>query len=688
MKIIERDIKHTTACIYYITLFFCYIFYSIWEQFIGFGGGDFDAAAAASYMSRLVNKMAYLKTFGALVQIIIVLSSVCLGVWLSKPLSAWGTKFQGHTRTMLYLLNSVVLFVSYNGFNTFYSDYGFNGISLSFINILFISFLTFLGAWYLTKYDAMNKPIISGYLNRIGVGIAYYLAWILITFMCAGEFLFLSDIDKAWTINIKTLSLFIMFMLWVRPFIDIVLVALEKRENSVDSYREKLLAKDNLIICVLMLIPLSIYFLLAYPAIESVDSVTAWGEIKNQTGYTYAFPIFVKIMWQIMYSIWPSLAIVTIFQCICWMVTVYMYLQLFAKRGMKKKLIFTIAFVSCAFTPFNLFVLMHSTNIYYVLAILWAMYLLIKYFDGDFNKYMWLIGMACCLALLPLTRNEGSIALAIILVISALNSVVCRKVLPFLAALIAMVLSLIVKGPVFDAFGTSSVSLNQNTGINILVNDITIATVHFGGKLSDESKAVLKEYASDDVIDSEWRNFDYESKEPAGVASFIKEKDLVFSVAKDAVIHNIPIAIRERLNKSENVWSITQYKDAVNARRSVNSKENESLLYKILFRVLYYPTFMIPILDILLYRSGVWLCFMLILSVYLIKNKRGEEILIYSPAIAHTIVLLLSLLWLCARHTWCINLTGMVLVALAFGCKRLPRKTEASKEGINYAQTI
>ncbi len=665
MAIIDKIKK---PIIRYLIILFCYLLYTGWEQFLGFGGGEFDSAAAASYFIRLIDKLAYLKRHDVSVQLVIILVSMGLGIGISTRLQVWVDKISEYEKTLLYLINAVVLFVSFNGFKTYYYDYGFNGISLSFINVFFVTTLTFAGAGYLIKYDSANVSIINGYKEHIGVKIAYYLMWIFITFMCAGEYLFLSDLNKAWTFNTKTLSLFIMFMLWLKPFIDYILVALEKRQLSFKTKSGRLSIKENAIVWGLMILPLGIYFLLAYPAIESVDSVGAWGEIKNQAGYTYGCPRFVKIVWQMLYSIWPSFAIVTIFQCVLWMLTVYMYLRLFAKRGMKKMVLYIIAFVTCAFTPFNLFVLMHSTNIYYVLAMLWAVYFFVRYFEGDVNKYLWIIGMSCCLVLLPLTRNEGTIALAIIVAFSFLYAVLKRKLLPGIATVIAVVLSLIVKGPVFDAFGASSVSLSNNNGINILINDITIATVHFDGNLSNESRTLLNKYASDEEIDAMWRNFDYDSVAPAKLSPFITNKSEVFPVAKDSIIHNIPIAIRERLNKSENVWNVTQYKDAVNARRSVNAKENESLIYRILFRVLYYPTFMIPVLDILLYRSGIWLCFMLILSVYLIKNKRGEEMLIYAPAIAHAIVLVLSLLWLCARHTWCINLTGMVLVALEFGC--------------------
>jgi len=662
-----EGLKKTTT--YFIAIISCYLFYSIWEQFAEFGGGDFNATAAASYLTRLVDNMAFLKAFDILIQIAIVLVSVCLGLWLSKPLLTFEKKLQGQTKILIYLVNAVILFVSYNGFETFYSDYGFNGISLSFVNVLFVAFLTFAGTWNLAKQDN-NIVIIRGYMEHRGVKIVYYLVWFFISFMCAGEYLFLSDINKAWTINIKTLSLFVMFMLWVRPLMDMVLVTLDKKAGSANLEHVQLSFKDNVIIWLLMIIPLGFYFVMTYPAIESVDSVVAWGEIKNQAGYSYGFPTFVKILWQILYTVWPSFAIVTVFQCLLWMLTVYMYLQLFAKCGMKKKLCFIIAFVSCAFTPFNLFVLMHSTNIYYVFAMLWTTYLFIRYFEGNFNKYLWIVCMACCLALLPLTRNEGTITLAIVVAFTTIYAVCRKKMVPSVATVIAVILSLIVKGPIFDAFGASSVSLSENSSINMLVNDITIATIHFDGKLNNESWELLSKYATEEEIDGMWTNFDYDSFASVKLYPFIDNKSEVIPVAKDAIIHNIPIAIRERLNKSENVWSITQYKDAVNARRSVNAKEHESLLYKILFRVFYYPTFMIPVLDILLYRSGIWLCFMLILSVYLIKNKHGEEMLVYAPAIAHTIVLLLSLLWLCARHTWCINLTGMVLVALIFGCGR------------------
>ena len=122
----------------------CYLCGQILQQFFSVTGSA--NAIEGSAESQLLTALDHLTLLGALTQHNVIVVLVVLGI---TALISWSIvrKFaqrmlSGKWYVLIYIWTYAVLFVSYDQFDSFYKNYGFEGVNLSFFNkMLFFSYL-------------------------------------------------------------------------------------------------------------------------------------------------------------------------------------------------------------------------------------------------------------------------------------------------------------------------------------------------------------------------------------------------------------------------------------------------------------------------------------------------------------------------------------------------------------------
>lgn len=665
--------------LFFIILFsiqICYLFGSLMEQIFGFAPEQQAEGSAGQTVANILLRLSSLNRYKGMIEgLIFVFVVVSVGLVFEKNSNLWRNIHVEKFYKWVYVWNYAVIFISYDHFKSMYNNYGIDSVDLSFINKLIIFGLTLLGVYFIEHDLLPNMHLLEKYINgKYKVGLLLVLLYV--SFACCGEALFLAQPDKAWNVTLQTVSIYLLMSFWVLPFVLEILFFLEAHKMiRLDHNIEKISRNDKIVIIGMMLIIYAIYFAVAYPGVLTADSIDGWNQIINCLPLTRKHPPMVKIIWLLVYKLTGSVAMVTVLQIMMWIWVVGTFLFYFIRKGMTVKTAKVIALLTSALTPYNLYVLTQLANFWYMITILWIVYFMLQFIDDiSYSKKKGsIIGLGIALAGIFLTRNEGKVVYIVVIIVLSIYALYKKCVGHLCSVIISMGVVLAISGPIFNSIGVLDVQSKSDDSVNMLVNDVTLATVYFNGNLSSESKETLQKYASLEEIAAMYYDYGYSCEADGKIAPMLENDDEVWSVAIDSIIHNIPIAFRERLNKSENVWNIIEPFGAKQSLRSIGVAsndlglhENRNILYAIFMQLLYYPTFMFCVFDILFYRAGIYVCLLVVFSLYWLANRRRKMLLIILPVIAHVIVLLLSLVWPIARHTWIIILVTWIMMGYEF----------------------
>jgi hypothetical protein len=150
------------------------------------------------------------------------------------------------------------------------------------------------------------------------------------------------------------------------------------------------------------------------------------------------------------------------------------------------------------------------------------------------------------------------------------------------------------------------------TGIvesNSYISSTNWSIAYYGGDLGEETK----------LYNSSYEGFNEGEYNPYTCPDKTLNTDLIQKTFLYGLKHNVPEFIRDRFNRSDNVWDITNAENVHNAREITGIVDNEYRIIRheniltILFVKLLYPiTIAIPVLDVVLYRSGIWIAMALV----------------------------------------------------------------------------
>lgn len=652
----------------------CYLCGQILQQFFSVTGSA--NAIEGSAESQLLTALDHLTLLGALTQHNVIVVLVVLGI---TALISWSIvrKFaqrmlSGKWYVLIYIWTYAVLFVSYDQFDSFYKNYGFEGVNLSFFNKMLIFLLSLWAGRFLLRLTQEQKKMCQDYLiGKNGVFFVIVLAYI--TFACCGQKLFLSLQTVPWNINLITLSVFTLFAYWLVPLLFGVLNFLETRKiRKTQPLSGKNLQREKAIIFVGLVLIWGIYWLISYPAVITLDGIDAWREVMQGGTFTTAFPAVIKVVWRALYRIVPTVGVVSVLQIVLLAAVTTTYMGFFMEKGLSVVRARIIAFVFAIIPSTCLYVITHGSNIYYTIFILWLTLFMIRLVDDKayFKKKPWAcVGLGLAIAGTYLCRKEGFAVAILIMVFLAAMAIRYRAYSVFVSILLATVLLSMTSKAVYNSNVAYDDMQISNQGGTSLINDVTLATLYFHGDISEEDLDIISRYANIEDVAAKYTDFQYDTTTGQLLGAYLDDADQVNGIASRCIFKNLDIAFRERLNKSECVWNVINAEGAYLDRCSRGIVENDlglvasdTILTKLVQTILYFPTFMFCVSDIFLYRSGIYVCILLALALYWIKNHGSDRLWYLVPIAAHFVVMLLVLLWSCSRHTWSINLMAAAVI--------------------------
>lgn len=663
----------------------CYLFIFIWANLCYLCGqllqqlfsvtGSVNAIEGSAE-SQLLNTLDQMKLFKILEQhnviMLLVVAAVSALIAFAIVWRCGSKLLKTKWYVFLYAWTYAILFISYDQFDSFYKNYGFEGIDLSFFNRLIIFLMSLYACAFLLRLSREEKKVLQEYFSgKNAVFFAIVLSYV--TFACCGQRLFLSSQAVPWNINLITVSIFVLFAYWLVPLFLILLNFLETKGIKIVSNRtEEKPGKKKAAIFIGLVFIWGIYWLISYPAVITLDGLDAWREVMAGGTFSTSFPAVIKVVWRALYHIVPAVGIVSVLQILLLAGIVTAYMGFFMQKGLSFKRTALIVAVFAILPSTCLYVITHGSNIYYTICILWVTLYFIRFVDDKEyfkkNKWAW-IGFGIAIAGTYLCRKEG-FAVAIIIIAFLVLMAIRYKAYPvFAAILLAGILISTTNRMVYNSDVAYDDMQVSNQGGTALLNDVTLATLYFHGNISEEDLNIIQKYANIEDVAAKYTDFQYDTTTSEVLGKYMDDSERVNKIAFHCISNNLDIAFRERLNKSECVWNVINAEGAYLDRCSRGIVENSlglearnTVLTRFVQTILYFPTFMFCVSDVFLYRTGIYVCILLVFALYWIKNHKSDRLWYLVPIAAHFVVMLLVLLWSCSRHTWSINLMATAVI--------------------------
>ena len=178
-----------------------------------------------------------------------------------------------------------VIFVSYGEFPNDYTDFGFSGLDLSFLNRAYL-FGFGLFSCLCVRYLWERREVLEKPFSRNGFRILWTLVSLWIAFSFVGKPLFMPFGRTPWSVNPLTVTVFIMFLLWIQPFSGAVLVFLSGAAKQGGSGKQKTTLRKASFRTVIKYFAVfsvtwGLYLIACNPGNISLDAVVAWSEISE-----------------------------------------------------------------------------------------------------------------------------------------------------------------------------------------------------------------------------------------------------------------------------------------------------------------------------------------------------------------------------------------------------------------------
>lgn len=568
-------------------------------------------------------------------------------------------KHKSRICTIASLLAYAVIFVSFDGLRSNYTSYDYRWLNLSFLNQILLFLIALVIACsipFLSTHSLLKK-----YRTRANY-IAMSLLAVYISFACIGTSLFFTG-QEVWSVSFKKIYIFLLFAFWVFPAEALVLFFLEKLSLKVSggSFGEKPERKKRrrvffgifLLLCVIW----GIWLIACNPANTHVDTYSMLKEVIEGDHFTDWHPVLNKVFMWLCYQVIPHISFMVVVQILCFSAVCSLFFTFLWEKGIKYRTIVIFSVIFGMLPSNGLMVTTLLSNTIYTISVLWLMYLLVRLLDQIeyYQKWRNVFALGFALFCVNFSRNEGFIVTVMTFLAVVWISVLKKKFRVISSIAVFILAALLFKGPVYQHFHVTQMT---ESATMTPFADMVMATVHFGGNLSEETKEELWKYGPETAWIAEYN--DYAVNDCDLYWDFVKDKR-VGSFAGEAILKNLDIAFRIRLTKSAFVWDVTEPVDAHTARcvrENISNQfgyERKDNIVTLLLTKLYYPvTIMIPPLDIFLYRSGIYIILTLLCMIYLCSRKKGLYCTMYLPMIGVGASQLAAACWQGYRHVWVI----------------------------------
>ncbi len=527
-----------------------------------------------------------------------------------------------------------------------------------------------------------KKQYVRELADRPAKRVLLYLLYGYAAFALVGQRIWVYPLDVR--IHMAGLFVFAVTICWFVPVIDSLLYGLEKAGRLVSGGGGRNW-QFGLLCTVLLLLPAFCNLFANNPGMSSPDTAyTMINSAKQLYGMYDWHPAFYCMVLRAIQKVSDTTYAVIAVQYFFWAYVMNELLLYLRKRGMREGVLIGLA----GFSGFNAANLLHLNTIWkdipYTLSLLWVFVILLKLsWEPEAYRRKWYIYLEFIAAMtgVCLYRKNGMVSFAIIII--AALAVLRTNARVWIAAVLAVVSVLVIKGPVYDYF---EVIDSGRHGLYIGLGQDILGAYYSGGEVSEDTLAMITEMTggSNDgyPYTPTWSRAAYDvDVEPV---EFIR-------LYIDTFVKNPILLTRAVIDREDLLWDIFRGKDTTigcvnfigtedaDTRFSWNEyypKRRYVSLYTEMAAATDY-TAATQWIDAIEWRSGLFTLLGLTALLYLIfRRGPGRYLLLLAPMAGQIMSLLLSTGWSDFRYFWPLNLLNMAWIMV------VPAATAGWDEGL------
>lgn len=531
----------------------------------------------------------------------------------------------------------------------------------------------------------MNEIIYNKHLkkyNKISFKIAIVLIAIYTAFAWKGHELFFRV--SYISLNFKTICILLSLTIWLMPLIVLFIIFLEKlSQDTYNKFNTELHRQNESIwlICLICIIcSMLVYQIIFFPANMTPDSIDQWAQAIGDRQLNDWHPVVYTLMMRLLINIWKSPAIISLAQIVFFALVGATCLNIIYKKGINKKILILFAIIFPLIPSNGNTLITIWKDIPYTISLLWSTYILCQIVE---QKNNFLRSKLNCLNLIlnlisvALFRHNGIVVLAIIAIglVSVFKQLQRIKVIVLLAIVIGLVQ--VIKGPIYGELNVTGVA--PGTKYCAMTNDM------IGVLVSDEEKVELK--TKEYLLSLASLDTHYNTYTPFNFDEYIfNQPDVLNKMGQQEVgnyIHHYlntfieaPLLLMQnRLNGMELMWNISQAPGSFNYRGdfgSIYQNEynlvNQSTEISNFLRDVLHKSYQNPLLDSLIWRTGIYIVALLIIGLFLYLNRK-ELLIIFLPLLGNILSLGMSMYHQSYRYVWFIFVIFWFILSIAITVK-------------------
>lgn len=532
-----------------------------------------------------------------------------------------------------------------------------------------------------------KQSYLSTNIDSLWKKVLLYLLYLYAAFALVGQRIFIYPL----TVKLTAAGFFVfaVTVLWFVPVVNSLIYYMDKVTGFAFCQKGQMKRWQFVLMAISILLLPAAYNLYANnPGISSPDTVHCMiTNAQDLHGMYDWHPAFYCMILRLIQEVWNSTYAVIFVQYFFWayvMTELMLYLR---KKGIRD----SILIAALVFSGFNAANYIHLNTIWkdipYTLSLVWAMILVAKLsIDYEEYKSKWYIYAELIVAFVGMWffRKNGMvpyILIAIPLVI------VLRKNIKLIVSLaISFVLIITIKGPVYDYF---EVEDPGRRGMYIGLGQDILGVYYAGGEVSEDTLQMI-------TVMTDYNNAEYEYTPTWAYQSYELDVEMGEFIRNyiDTFIKNPVTMVRAVIAREDALWNIYRGQDAVlgcvNYTRTMDGRSDLSEWNEAYPERVYVSLYPLAAsasaysadsqwISAIVWRGGLFtLLGVLAFAFLLLKKGRGKYLLIITPAIGHTMGLLLSTGWSDFRYYWPLNLLnfGLILLAIVIVGKNEMRETE------------
>jgi hypothetical protein len=472
-------------------------------------------------------------------------------------------------------------------------------------------------------------------------------------------------------IDLNGISIFLLFSIWIISIEILFLFSLdwisrrisrkkafigEKKKSSLYTYWIFIFVIEMLIWC--------LYLIAFNPANMSPDSISQWKEALGIEPLSDWHPAFHTLIIRLIINIYPSPSLVAIVQMIFGAAVIASFLIFLIKYyGMSHKMAIFVA-VLFSSTPNNgVNIVTLWKDIPYTISLLWLTLLLARLVTQKRSfAYSWLnlFFLSISLAFVYLFRHNGLVPF-ICSIVFLLIWVLMKKNYKLIFSIAgALIIVLCIKGIIYPTLKV----IPNPPGVQYAAPVHGIASaVYYGGELSQETQSFMEgimpkeewkrlynPYSADPYIFDNPYNF------TTKISQYSASKIVYMYI--DTLIKNPGIVLSDRLNGLNLLWDFSQPQFAYNNKfsngvfdNSLGLTRHKNRLTSLFSKILDFSGEN-PLLNVIIWRGGVYLILLLITSYYCIIRKLHAFWVLVIPCVTNILSLIVSMAWQDYRYVY------------------------------------